>query len=210
MRWLLLLLGAVAWAAAVDKPIIAVFYNLAMMNEWRPIAKSQFQQLRESGILNASSLVSISALGNASDFSLDALGLDPHGKDAWKFSVHKGFVLQRHEYPTLERLQQYCNAPGSEDSLVLYFHSKGVNSDPGSKRQTLAHNWREYMQYFVFWQWRDCAHALTQEHTDVCGVDYHDESRDNVGFPHFSGNFWYVPTRSIKIISVLPNTSEVI
>jgi hypothetical protein len=202
----LLLLLSIAVACAQHlrpEPTVAVFYNLAMMNDWKTIAHSQMMQLSDSGILAASSLLSISALGNSSDFLLDTLDLPQlmQENSNLKLSVHTDLAFDRHEYPTLQRLQQYCQdmeEAEADDALVLYLHSKGVNSAPGSMRQKLAHNWREYMQYFVLWQWKDCANALLYEHVDVCGVDYHDASRDNVGFPHFSGNIWWSTCEYIR------------
>jgi hypothetical protein len=100
-----------------------------------------------------------------------------------KRQLHLHEDVKLMEYPTLDRLYDYCKANPSH--LALYLHSKGVNNAPGTTRHRLAVEWRRIMEHFLLAHWRQCTAALGRGY-DACGVNYHLQP-----FPHFSGNFFW-------------------
>jgi hypothetical protein len=162
---------------------IAGFYHLAMDGPWKEIFYDQMQKLRARGLLNHSDFLFINAVGERSDWvPLRRLGIP---SDKIFMSFHG--ALDDYEAPTHEYLQRYCN--GFPQSLVYYFHSKGV-THPESPLKEKIIQWRVLMEQFLLTEWRDCVEALLDGNV-ACGVNLQRVREYGAPWPHFSGNFWW-------------------
>eukprot|EP00930_Biecheleria_cincta_P045755 TRINITY_DN31531_c0_g1_i1.p1 TRINITY_DN31531_c0_g1~~TRINITY_DN31531_c0_g1_i1.p1 ORF type:complete len:392 (+),score=34.15 TRINITY_DN31531_c0_g1_i1:156-1178(+) len=135
-------------------------------------------------------LLSIHDTGIFSRTFINALNFWGLLPDTWRVlasapfheSVHPAF-----EAGTLEHLWHYCKA-ASFDTYVLYLHTK-TRSD-----------WRRVMQHFVLGKAEDSVCNL-RNGWDTVGALF-----QNLGWPHYHGNFWWA---KCDYISRLPMPSYI-
>lgn len=166
------------------KSSIALFYHMAAINDWKAIARDQFHQLEDSGLLSVASQLHVTILGNRSNYTLDGLPF----LSSRKTFLHFVADPRLYEYPTLVLLYHYCRL--YESDYVAYFHAKG------SRGRAHAKDWRDALQHFLFYRWLDCVEALSANGYDACGTNFKPRPR-----PHFSGNFWWA---SCSYVATLP------
>lgn len=92
----------------------------------------------------------------------------------------------------------------SEETCILYFHTKGItstlrhfhnNSTEIDLYRTYQY-WRHYLNYGVLEKWEECVKAL-DEGFDTAGINY-----QTYPHTHYSGNFWWAKSSHL---ASLPN-----
>ena len=84
----------------------------------------------------------------------------------------------------------------SNDSLVLYVHTKGSTKYRRYlvDQQHLAEDdWRRYMLYFLVEKWGTCVSALSSLGYKSCGVQL-----TFAEVPYYNGNFWWATGAYLK------------
>jgi len=96
-----------------------------------------------------------------------------------------GHHINIYEGQTIERLYRHCI---DNDSIVLYFHSKGAASN-----QPQVTSWRDVLNHYCIGQWTTAVRAIQRQDIDLVGV------RDAVCKDHMvSGNFWWSKSEYIR------------
>ena len=106
--------------------------------------------------------------------------LDQQGLPLDKIFLSLHGALDDYEAPTFEYLQRYWN--GFPQSLVYYFHCKGVTHAESPLKESIA-QWCMLMEQLILWEWRDCAEALLSGNM-ACGVNLKGLN-DDVSWRHF-------------------------
>lgn len=103
--------------------------------------------------------------------------------------VHKGNEELR---PTLRWIRDY--AAKNPDDYILFFHTKGI-----THYTQATEDWRNYMEYFVIENWKDCVQKLDEGY-DCCGVLWNTHTPIGI-FPHFSGAFYWAKASYINTLN---------
>ena len=177
-----------------------IFWHICLINQWKKVVVDQYQTLLDSKILDKVENVYISSLGK-NEAELDFL-LQMHPK--LKLKQHTTDI-RLYESFTLNDLHQWAQ---SNDSNVLYIHSKGVSYN----NWMFGHiwNWRKLMEYFLIEQHENCIDLLDNQNKDAIGCLLINSGKkirilDEKHNYHFSGNFWWTTTKYIKTLPRLPN-----
>lgn len=143
------------------------------------IARDQFDQASESGLLSAASELTIGINGGQESLMPASLVFPTEAR----IVLHG---LQCHtELRTLMELERWL--PGHEDWYVLYFHCKGATHPAG---HTISRIWRGCMMRHVIRGWRKCVAALDEGH-DAAGVHWMEPPETPEGQRIFAGTFWW-------------------
>ena len=84
----------------------------------------------------------------------------------------------------------------SNDSLVLYAHTKGSTKYRrylGDQQHLAEDDWRRYMLYFLVEKWGTCVSALSSLGYKSCGVQL-----TFAEVPYYNGNFWWATGAYLK------------
>lgn len=160
----------------------SIFIHVAIINNYEEIFDSFVNIINETGLINNIKHINVCIAGNYK--SLDIL--NKYNLDKYNF-YHNGDDLELFEFPTLNKLQEYCRL--NENDNVLYIHTKGVSL----KNEQYIVDWRNYMLYFLIENFKNCLDKLNTY--DTCGVDL-------VQLPsqHYSGNFWWAKAKHINTL----------
>lgn len=98
---------------------------------------------------------------------------------------------------TLSKLYADC-MNCSDDTNVLYFHSKGITSNFSNlalgkiKEHRQVHYWRNLMNWGLISNWKICLDVLKDY--DIVGINY----TTNGMLKFYTGNFWWTKAHHIK------------
>jgi len=100
------------------------------------------------------------------------------------------------EFPSLRKMAKLAK---DKEFYAFYFHTKGAsysklpdNNGFEWKRVQCA-RWRMLMNYYILYKWDIAINALLEEGYDAYGILYRERPK-----PHFSGNFWWTKSTTIK------------
>jgi hypothetical protein len=174
-----------------------IFINVATIGRYDKVLIELCKRVVDSGLYDASESVFLVLNGDKSLF--DASLSAQYIKDRSKFQVdHASTSVESCEFPTLQRIWDFCQ---SEDSLVLYLHTKGVTRP---ETQSIS-DWVDYLTYFNIDKWTDRVSELQQ--SSCTGVNLSGNPADLDTHPstwgygkapmHYSGNFWWSKSEHI-------------
>lgn len=176
-----LILSLNLWAESVSQNKIHIVYHIATLNHWESIAQEQVDKLIQFGLAEACESLTVTVVGNEIENVYTLFRSFPFSE---KIEViHAGQNLHLYEFPGIEKVQEI--AQRDPESNILYLHTKGVLHSGQSTEQNVR-LWRQYMEFFLLEQWRECVTAL--QNVDICGVDL---AQLPSGRYFFSGNFWW-------------------
>lgn len=173
----------------VDKPV-RLYYTLGVKTVWRSILEEQVNKVIDSGLGD---------VVESWNFGINILDGTPI--EEFELPVPKS-LNPRIMYITpnnpFERLVYYTMISDAKNSPVdyysLYFHSKGVNQNGFAK------SWRNYMEYFVIENWKDCLQGLGEEY-DTCGPELVQPSPNNSNL-HYSGAMWWATSQYLRSLDL--------
>jgi hypothetical protein len=168
--------------------MIQGFYHVCMINDYRAIVQEQWNQIKDSGLLDAVDKIHVGCLGPKSDFNkvVDLIYCD---KVAFYHDISTGL----YEFFTLKILEYQSSI---SDFNGFYIHTKAVTwpNHEGGKY------WRDYMNYYNIIKWRDCLDHL-QRGYETCGVKLQ-SVRDAPAFKmHYSGNFFWFKSQYARTLT---------
>lgn len=175
-----------------------IFWHICGLTSYREIVISQFNAIKESGLLDKIDTIYVTYLGEKRtdiDFLLeksDKIILDKY--DSYVYHYERLCLHSMHDF------SQHNNAN------ILYIHAKGVSTrfvgDP--TLQDNIRQWREMMEYFVIHNYIDCLELLeTNDVLGCCLVDCRSNDLVIDGEKHayhLSGNFWWSKSEYIKTL----------
>ena len=164
------------------------FYHLCTITCWRAVLAEQFEEMRSSGLLDATQRLHVSVVGPEWEAGLEALRDRVRACACTLEVIHQGEKADAYERPILLHMRELCSAwSQAAPCFVWYVHSKGVSTwrhlNPG------VADWRRFMMHFVVSRWRQCVAALRSGSFDTAGVNWHEPPL--TARPHYSGNFWW-------------------
>jgi hypothetical protein len=163
----------------------AVFYHVAMLNNWRQVVREQCDTLASVGLTSA--FVGVVG-GNAAE----PIAIAAAAGVALRLVAQEASA-GAYEFPTLRALWRWAGL--RHPAAALYLHTKGV-SRPDDRNKIL---WRRLMMRELVEKWREHTPKLKQ--FDAIGVDW----QESAVHPHFSGNFWLARS---DWLAALPHPSE--
>jgi len=178
---------------------IAIAYHVGMIKNWRTVVLDQLNTLDQCGLGHIANDMLLSYTGGSVEEVLDLL-------PPYRFSFQvRATVSPEHtpwEGTMMNAILDYCQRPDiDDDTVVFYFHDKGVSKYSQDWRNTTDTVWtysrvlwwRKYLEYFTIEQPHLCLNALLEGNASACGPE------KNVN--HYSGNFW---TAKCSYINELP------
>jgi hypothetical protein len=147
---------------------LRLFWHLYAVNHWFDVYAETLFTLKRAGFTGP---VTLCLIGN--------------GGDAWQVRSLAGRVglfvdelvrvPNQYEYPTLQRLWQYCQ---TADDPICYLHGKGVTSP-----------WPAY----VHWRWMMLSHIVLPWRERLADLDRYDAVGccHQPDWPCFAGNWWW-------------------
>jgi hypothetical protein len=168
---------------------VADFYHFSTMrNSWRSIVIEQMTIARLSGLINASSNVYVTGLGNIPDNK----NISDIFADSKFIYEYKNNQLDQYEYPTLKKLEKFCFY--NNKSFVWYAHSKGASHPVDD-----VADWRGVMNYFVLDKWQLCHRLLFFTNYTTCGAILTFDSKRKPGWnTYYAGNMWWAKCSHIN------------
>ena len=163
---------------------LKIYIHVIDFPGWKTILTEQLSKIDDSGLGSEAAEINFCLNGSLSNFN-EWLSTQAGRKNA-KF-VHVWTSYNLYEYPTLDYIKRQCDT-ASDDSAVLYLHPKGISKVDGKDKME---DWRNYMEYWVIEQYKDCIDKLSTH--DAVGVNYRTHP-----WPHFSGNMWWANAAYIK------------
>lgn len=147
------------------------------VNDYKDRFNKTYTKIKESGLLDKACTVFVVCVG------------DEKEKSAEYFAHYDKVITyigddDTSESSTLNKMWEFCQ---SDDSKVLYLHSKGVTRPNNDN----INSWVDLMEYFCIEKHEKCLKALQQY--DTCGVNLSYEP-----MKHYSGNFWWVNSSFIR------------
>jgi len=169
---------------------LAIFYHVAQLNDWRwkLLYQNQIHSIVFSGLYDSLNYFYVGI--NGDEPLPETLPKIIYGYNKNKIS----------EADTLKTLHNFCQ--NNDGYKILYIHTKGVSwqNDP---KEYNVHRWRQYLEYFTIWKWRQNINLLDKY--DCVGTEYWPVAYLNgekMNFGHFSGNFWWATSSYIKSLDV--------
>lgn len=183
---------------------LVVFYNVCDLPNSRALMLMQMSRFLRSELSKQAKLVYVMMNGDLTKFLDLAALLD---KQPNVRMVHIDETCEKHEYPGLAFLKEYCDCTTSEQ-YIMYWHIKGVSHINNAGVQ----DWREYLEYWNIDCYKECVRLLDEGH-DTCGTNWINQpflgiDRAIRNWPHYSGNFWWARTSYIKRLDRLPLPSN--
>jgi len=160
---------------------ICGFYHFTTINRpWRGIVHEQMLVAYLSGLIDASSNVYVTGLGEMEE-----------NKTIYDIFENPKFIYEYHndthlyEFPTLKKVEKfYLN---NKDSLVWYGHSIAA-----SHRLDDSFAWRGIMNHFVLKKWQMCYKLLSSTNYTTCGALLTIDSERKAGWnTYYAGNMWW-------------------
>lgn len=174
---------------------VLVFSHNYLTKDWRTIVDEQLMLLKRTGLYTRAGQIHLGVYSedfdSITEFMDKVRRIDTDSKCTVK--VHKENDSERQ---TLIMLQEVCLS--SPEADILYYHTKGVTTDPFSdpeKHRTVT-SWRRVMEYFCIEKWPVCIEALKSH--DCVGILYGEWDNREWSMIFFSGNFWWSKSEHIN------------
>jgi len=167
-----------------------IFWHICAIGRWKDIVLNQLETIKSSGLYEEAECIHVTFLGEQS-LDLDFLK-DP------KIQIrnrHKDIKL--YESACLNDLGNWSR---SNDSKVLYLHSKGASRDGWEYGNVWE--WRKMMEYFLVEKWEDCVSSLDEYDTIGCNISTSGFGR------HYSGNFWWANSSYLSNLEPIVISNE--
>lgn len=198
------------------KKKVHVYYHVCLINDGIIIAIEQMHLMAISGLIKNAESINI---GIKFDKSMSD-HLDHFIKIVDTYNIHNNIniLYQKEnslnndgEISTAIYLKEFANSLSYEDDCyILYFHTKGV-SRYGTKMEKPVRYWRNFMEYHIINNWRDCCNKLDQGYescgSSVCSMNLMDQCNnkykyvnDNTNRYYYPGTFFWINTSLIKKI----------
>lgn len=168
----------------MNNPVI--FYHLWPTGEWKEVNKNIFRKIVDSGLSKKMEKMFI-CVNTDIPFS----EIDLHGIDSDRVEFVRTENTQS-EWTTLQIL--YDNYVKVDNTPVLYMHCKGARFTQKNHSYYAIRSWVDGMTYFNVTRWKKC-------------IAYLESGKASVGIrvarmpvPHYSGNFWWVNSSSLKLL----------
>ena len=178
----------------MERPVIVFSHNY-LTKDWRTIVGEQLGLLKRTGLYAKAGKICFGVYSDDFDslaeFQDMVRKLDTESKASITF--HRTNDSERQ---TLILLQETCREFPEAD--VLYYHTKGVTTDPFSqpeKYRTVT-SWRHAMEYFCMEKWPMCVELLKTH--DCVGILYANWKNDFFEMVYFSGNFWWARSEHVN------------
>lgn len=178
-----------------NKIPIYIFSHNYLVNNWYEIVENQLKLLIESGLYENSNKITFGVYGNDEEF-------EKFNKLVYYTDYEKKCNIVRHlsndgELRTIHLLYQYAKEC-KENEFLLYFHTKGVDSENRINiNKNAVRAWRTMMEYFTIERWRDAVDKL--KNYDIVGACYFKVVEDRK-FSIFAGNFWWTKSDYVKTL----------
>ncbi len=176
-------------------PIYGVYHVFCDVG-WERIVERQLGELKNSGLLDASSKLYVSMIVKNNQ---DVEKLRQMVNDEKLEIIACGNDPTRYEYPALEYVRELSER---EDCLVYYFHTKGISYQTmdSTDRQFLSFkrkivSWCELMEYFCFDKWQVAVNVLSDGY-DTYGC-YRWPPKN---YTMYSGSFWWARSAYIRTL----------
>jgi len=176
------------------------FYFIALINNWREVVKPQLTRIFNSSLMNDTDKLYVHVFyQDENDFyRVESLLTNLTSK----VEITKS-TFNNYEFPTLELVKEKSK---TEEFYCWYIHTKGVSITENTKTfyhgsQDLSYlldcvrDWREYMEYFIIDNSKNCLNHLDNGF-DACGVQL--SQAQNPKYYTFSGNFWWSKSSYIQ------------
>lgn len=172
-----------------SRPSIAGFYHFGTMNKpWKSIVYEQILLANLSGLINASSNIYVTGLGNITENKTIYNNIFINSKFIYEYNTKK----ELYEFVTLKKLEKFCL--DNNESLVWYAHSKGA-SHPIDDMMV----WRGALNYFVLDKWQLCKELLSSTNYTTCGAILVLDSFGKAGWnTYYAGNMWWAKCSHIN------------
>ena len=181
---------------------IAIAYHVGMIRNWKDVVLDQLNTLDQCGLGHIANDMLLSYSGGSVTEVLDLL-------PPYNFSFQVGATVSPEHPPwegtIMNAVLDYCQRPDiGDDTVVFYFHDKGVSKHRQDWREN-THKvwtysrvlwWRKYLEYFTIEQPHLCLNALLNANASACGPN-----KGSIPQIHYSGNFW---TAKCSYINELP------
>ena len=197
---------------------VHVYYHVCLINDGIIIAIEQMHLMAISGLIkNAESInIGIKFDKNMSD------NVDHFMKIVDTYNINKNIkilyceentIKNYGEIPTVIHCREFSKS-SKEDAYILYFHTKGV-SKYGTKMEVPVRYWRNFMEYHMIHNWKECYNILEDGHescgSSVCNMELMDRCNnptkhmnkkqiDNTNRYYYPGTFYWMNTSLIKRI----------
>ena len=197
-----------------QKPI-HIYYHVCLINDGFLIASEQMHLLAMSGLMyNASSInIGIKYDGKSiidyKDSFLKLMGNYNVLNNINVLYCKDNTADKEREHSTSIHFKNYADSlPDDVQRYILYFHTKGV-SHYKTHRENPVRHWRQYLEYFMIQNWRDCCSIIDKGY-ESCGTYKRDMKcmNDNQGVINvenekryfYPGTFYWMNTSLIKRI----------
>lgn len=180
----------------------------------------QFKLIEDTGLLDATEQVIISAIGDRQQLdilqglanSYSMVAIHEIENNITEQDISRDFASMDNnrakkfisEAVTINKLWQDSQ---QNDFNALYIHSKGVTAFARHLKQQDVdkfrnyYYWRKYLEWGCVESWRECVQALDLG-CDVAGCNYNQDP-----WPHFSGNIWWAASRYIRSLDDNTNSA---
>jgi len=165
-----------------------VYFAYLVPNHWEPIIKEQLDALKNLNLYNIAASIYMSVISNPIELSKLKIVLEQNYN---KIQLKNIFVDNIYEYPGIKTIYQI--AEDDDDTLLLYFHSKGMTSNQHDIRNFLfkntIENYKDYVNEFK-----------TNKKLEVAGAMPHSD-----GFCYF--NFFWARSSYVRNYCERPEIS---
>jgi hypothetical protein len=168
-------------------PITGFYHFAAVNNPWKNIVHEQMSLAHRSGLINASSIVYVTGLGNINE-NKTIYDTFANSKFIYEYDIHP----ELWEFPTLKKVEKFCFH--NNKSLVWYAHSKGA-----SHATDVTTVWRHLLNHFVLDKWQLCYELLNSTNYTTCGAALtYDSMRQRGWNTYYGGNMWWAKCSHIN------------
>ena len=158
-----------------------IFYHIYCNEHTFDVVRDQVTRIIFSGLYAYVDAINYALVGNKDKMSRIKEFLSKSGE---KFKP----IIEAENDTTYERITlNAIKHTVKADDIFLYIHSKGVGRHEGMKAENIWW-WRNWMEYYLMYRFRECITELLKPTVDVVGCGYANSSP--IG-PHFVGNFWW-------------------
>ena len=177
---------------------IQIYHHVYLCNHWKQVLIEQLYALQMSGLFHNCKALNMGVVyqeeNDISDFKKLIADYDIENKINILYIKPND---NHFEGNTAVYMKEYCDSLSEEESnstSIMYLHTKGVSYPEDDSRRLPCKMWKNYMEYFVIFQWKDCIEKLNGDY-ESCGCEW----RESMG-GHYSGTFWWMKATLIKKI----------
>ena len=166
-----------------------VYFAYLIPDKWLPIVEEQLDSLKSLELYNESSNIYMTVISDDNQLTiLKKLLADKYSK----VEINNVFQDNVYEYPGLKTIYQI--AEDDDDTLLIYFHSKGMTSN--------QHETRKYLFKYTFENYKDYVKEFEyNKHLEVAGAIPHEN-----GFIFF--NFFWARSSYVRNYCEKPIVSD--